>query len=169
MTGDYSSMEIFAKWFCGLFYGGMWLALAGAFFGLLKDWRSLGKRSEYAKETEHSDDFMQERDGVLEMIRKRAAEADVCTVFSEEDLEDFEDLKDSSEVASLFRFAHFAGCHMTFEQDECDWKDDPEYLNPDVFKTDLGEAADLLEQRKWNEYKRYYDPPKSRRDRALGR
>lgn len=35
--------------------------------------------------------------------------------------------------------------------------------------TDLGEASALREERKWNGYKRYYDPPRSRRDRALGR
>lgn len=169
MTGDYSSMETFAAWFCGIFYGGIWLVLIGAFLGLLMEWKSLKKHPKYAKETESSDDFLVESDRVLEQIRKRISEAGACSIFTKEELKAFDDLKDSSEVASLFRFAHFAGCHLTFEQDECDWKDDPEYLNPDVFKTDLGEASALRKERKWNGYKRYYDPPRSRRDRALGR
>lgn len=169
MTGDYTSMETFAMWFCGIFWGGIWLALVGAYLGLLMEWRSLNKQPDYQEGSEPSDDFMVEKDRVLEQIRKRIAEAGVCSTFLKEELKAFEDLKDSSEVASLFRFAHFGGCHLTFEQDGCEWKDDPEYLNPEVFKTDIDEASALREERKWNEYKRYYDPPRSRRDRALGR
>lgn len=169
MIGDYSSMETFAMWFGGIFWGGIWLWLIGAYIGLLMEWRSLKKQPGYENKTEPSDDFMVEKYRVLELVRKRIAEAGFCSIFLEEELKAFENLKDSSEVASLFRFAHFGGCHLTFEQDECEWKDDPEYLKSDVFKTDLGEASELREERRWNEYKRYYDPPRSRRNRALGR
>lgn len=169
MVGYYSSMETFAMWFCSIFWGVIWLAMIGAYLGLLMEWRSLKKQPDYESETQPSDDFMVEKDRVLEQVGKRIAEAGACSIFLKEELKDFENLKDSSEVASLFRFAHFGGCHLTFEQDECEWKDDSEYYKSNVFKTDLGEAAALREERKWSHYKRYYDPPKSRRDRALGR
>lgn len=169
MTGDYSSIETFAKWFCGIFLGTIWLVLILGCWGILLEWLELKKRTVYTKKTEPSNDFVVEKNRVLDLIRERRGTDGACSTFTKEELKAFENLKDSSEVASLFRFAHFGGCYLTFEQDECEWKDDPEYLDPNVFKTDLGEASALREERKWNQYKRYYDPPKSRRDRALGR
>lgn len=169
MIGDYSSIETFAAWFCGIFWGVLWLALICGFMGLLREWKSLKKRTGYIKNSEPSNDFMDEMNRTLELVQKRTGKDEMCTIFTKEELKAFEKLKDSSEVASLFRFAHFGGCHLTFEQDEYTWSADPEYLDPDVFKTDLGEASALREERKWYQYKRYYDPPKSRRDRTLGR
>lgn len=169
MMGDGNFLISLAILVSYVIHGGIWLVLIGAYLGLLMDWRSLKKQPDYESETQPSDDFMEEKERVLEQVRKRIAEAGACSIFLKEELKAFENLKDSSEVASLFRFAHFGGCHLTFEQDECEWKDDPEYYRSNVFKTDLGEAAALREERKWSHYKRYYDPPRSRRERALGR
>ena len=169
MMGEDNLLILLAGLFSYIFWGGIWLCLIGAYLGLLMEWRSLKKQPDYEGESEPSDDFMVEKDRVLEQIQKRIDEAGVCSIFLKEELKAFENLKDSSEVASLFRFAHFGGCHLTFEQDECEWKDDPEYYKSNVFKTDLGEAAALREERKWSHYKRYYDPPRSHRERALGR
>lgn len=169
MMGEDNLLIFLAGLFSYVILGGIWIVLIGAYLVLLMEWRSLKKQSDYESKTQPSEDFMIEKDRVLEQIGKRIAEAGVCSIFLKEELKDFENLKDSSEVASLFRFAHFGGCHLTFEQDECEWKCDSEYYKTNVFKTDLGEASALREERKWSHYKRYYDPSRSRRERALGR
>ena len=115
--------------------------------------------------SESSDDFMQERKDVIRIVGERLAY--FGSMGKGEYTFNAQELKQSSDIASLFRYAHFAGCHITFEADICEWKDDPEYLNPDVFKTDIGEAADMRDQRYMQKYKRYYDPPRSQRDRKL--
>ena len=169
MIACYSSMETFSMWFCVIFLGGIWLALIMGYLGLLIEWKSLKKQKEYTRESEPSNDFIIERDRVLELIQERMGEETDSSIFLKDDFKAFRNLKDSSELASLFRYAHLGGCYLTFEQDECNWKDDPEYFNSRVFKTDLGEAYALLEEKKWSRYKRYHDPPKSPRERAMGR
>lgn len=118
------------------------------------------------QDSEPSDDFMEEREDVIRIIAERLAYFGIRGAEGE-GMFDYKKLKQSSDIASLFRYAHFAGCHITFESDTCEWKDDPEYLNPDVFKTDIGEAADMRDQRYMQKYKRYYDPPCSQRDRRM--
>ena len=122
--------------------------------------------SQCRQNSDPSEDFMEEREDVIRIISERLAYFEIRG--SDGDgLFDSKKLKQSSDIASLFRYAHFAGCHITFEADTCEWADDPEYMNPDVFKTDIGEAADMRDQRYLQRYKRYYDPPKSKRDRLL--
>lgn len=118
------------------------------------------------KRSEASDNYLTEMDNVIRMVRDRLWSRPAV---SEKDRKEFERLCDSSDIASLFRSAHNAGFHLTFEQNECEWQDDAEYDDSDVFKTDLKEAADMIEQKKWNKYKRYHDPPCSRRDRRIGK
>lgn len=116
------------------------------------------------KRTEPSDDFLEEKKRVTDIIRERHEFGDVMTKNAADEIWR---LEVSSDVASLFRIAHFGGCHITFEQNSCEWQQDSEYLDPNVFKTDMGEAADMREQRGWQEYKRYHDSPKSRRDMEI--
>ena len=116
--------------------------------------------------SEPSEDFIEEREDVICIIAERLAYFEVRGSEGE-GLFDSGKLKQNSDIASLFRYAHFAGCHITFEADTCEWREDPEYMNPDVFKTDMGEAADMRDQRYMQRYKRYYDPPRSQRDRKL--
>lgn len=120
------------------------------------------------KRTEPTDDFMEQASRILDILEERNRMLTV-SCFSKDEDRILKELRDSSDVASLVRYAHFAGYHITFEETKCDWKDDPEYYDSKVFKTDLGEAEDLREEMRWNGYKRYHDPPKSPRDRALGR
>ena len=123
-------------------------------------------KMEPKKKSQPSDDFMVESRRVINFIKER--DGLVTTgLLSKEEKKELEELYDSSGVASLFRFAHYAGYHITFEQNECKWSDDPEYLDPKVFKTDMGEAAALSEERMWDQYKRYHDPPMSERERLL--
>lgn len=141
-----------------------WLSILGVYQSY-----KLAERKNYPKKSNESEDFMIEREGVLEIIQSRIDRDAGLGLISSAERKEFAEIYDSSEVASLFRCAHYAGFHLTFEQDECGWNSDREYLDPDVFKTDMNEAATLRKERELNEYKRYYDPPKSRRDRALGR
>ena len=127
-------------------------------------WKKV-KDVEPLKRTDPSDNYLTEMNNVLDMIKERW---EVLSVAAKEDKQEFDCMSDSSDIASLFRKAHQAGFHVTFEQNDARWEDDPEYFNPDVFKTDLGEAADIREQRQWHRYKRYKDPIRSKRDRALG-
>ena len=96
------------------------------------------------KRTEPSDDFLEEKKRMTDIIRERHEFGDVMTKNAADEIWR---LEVSSDVASLFRLAHLGGCHITFEQNSCEWHQDSEYLDPDVFKTDMGEAADMREQR----------------------
>ena len=128
-----------------------------------KGWMKV-KNVEPVKKSLISDSYLDEMESVVRIIEERTGLMPVITSESQKDLDS---LRVSSDIASLFRKAHQAGCHITFEQNTVAWKDDPEYLDPDVFKTDMSEAADMRDQRSVQKYKRYYDPPRSRRDRKL--
>ena len=146
-------MDVFAICFCTLFWGVLWLMVASAYTRLYKDWKSLGV-GRMEERTEPSEDYMEERQRVLEMIMERlTAMGDSRITCMNGESKPFVHLEDSSEVASLFRFAHFGGCHLTFEQD-ADGEDLEEGC-PDVFKTDLKKAAEHREGKKWERYRRY--------------
>jgi hypothetical protein len=164
----YSAIETFSMWFCVLFYGGISICFIAAWVSLYFEWKAVGKEC-FLKDSEPSDDYLIERDKVLTAINERIGEYSSCDFICAAELKELASLKDSSEVASLFRYAHFAGFHLTFEQNEQEWNSDPEYLDPNVFKTDMKEATALREEREWNRYKRHYDPPKSPRDKVLAR
>lgn len=60
-------------------------------------------------------------------------------------------LDESSEIASLIRYAHFAGCHIWIER----IPEDAEMAEEeDLFVTDLKKAAEAREERKWSRYRR---------------
>ena len=60
-------------------------------------------------------------------------------------------LDESSEIASLIRYAHFAGCHIWIER----IPEDAEMAEEeDLFVTDLKKAAETREERKWSRYRR---------------
>lgn len=60
-------------------------------------------------------------------------------------------LDESSEIASLIRYAHFAGCHIWIER----IPEDAEMAEEeDSFVTDLKKAAETREERKWSRYRR---------------
>ena len=139
----------------------LWLVAIGAVWSGRKN-----SKRDLEKNSKPSDDFMVESRRVIDFIKERD-EFVTAGLLSKEERKELDELYDSSGVASLFRFAHYAGYHITYEQNECKWSDDPEYLDPKVFKTDMGEAAALREERKWNQYKRYHDPPMSERERLL--
>lgn len=150
-----------------LFYGILILGMYGAAYDNYNRWKQT-KNRKLPKKSEPSNDFMEERSRILRVIKDRLS-FDVTgnSFLSKDEREQLYQLDESSEFASLVRYAHFAGYHLTFEANEIRWGDDPEYLNPEVFKTDMKEAEALHEERKWNQYKRYYDPPVSKRDRIL--
>lgn len=149
-----------------LFYGFWALVVAAGVFvsvGNYLSWKN-ARGTIPVKKTEPSVNFYIEMNRVLQIIEERM---NMGFSRGKGDARKMKGLKDSSEVASLFRMAHYAGYHLTFEQNEIAWSDDPEYLDRNVFKTDLEEAADLREERIWSQYKRYFDPPKSKREREL--
>lgn len=158
-------IDIFLVVFCGFWVLVIIAGISGSIYNYLS-WKKV-EGTEPAKRTEASDNFLIEMKRVLHFIEIRIRQVD--DPYSKDEEEEVKDLYISSEVASLFRCAHYAGYHITFEQNETEWSCDPEYLDPDVFKTDMKEAAALREEWKWNEYKRYFDPPKSKRERALGK
>ena len=159
-----SGVEIFAMIVCIVVWGIPCAVCASGLVSLYFEKKKLEK-SFFCGKTLPSDDFMVARAESLDLLKERLGIGDSITGF---DLRiDFDRINDSSELASLFRYAHFAGYHITIERDDMEWKDDPEYLDPDVFKTDMGEAADMRDQRYMQKYKRYYDPPRSQRDRKL--
>lgn len=60
-------------------------------------------------------------------------------------------LDESSEIASLIRYAHFAGCHIWIER----IPEDAEMAEEeDLFVTDLKKASETREERKWSRYRR---------------
>ena len=153
--------------FLFLFYGILILGMYGAAYDNYIRWKQMKDR-ELPKKSKTSNDFIEERSEILRIIESRLAfDVPGNSFLSKDEREQLYRLWDSSEIASLVRYAHYAGYHLTFEANECSWEDDCEYFNPNVFKTDMGEAKNLREERYWNRYKRYFDPPKSKRDRAL--
>lgn len=162
------SMETFGEIFLTIF-GLFWVLVTVVFILCAYDnyyqWKK-NKMCGFAKSSQTSDDFSIERKNILFVVRQRRYAVETET---EELKEEMAALEDSSEFASLVRCAHYAGCHISFEQNEQGWSSDPEYLDPNVFKTDMGEAAALREEREWDGYKRYFDPPMSKRDRMLNR
>lgn len=119
------------------------------------------------KRSDMSDDFALESRRVLDVIRERDEFGTAGNLLSDKNRAELDSLYDSSEFASLVRFAHYAGYNLSFEEWGCEWEDDPEYLDPGVFKTDMKDAASKREAEKLNRYKRYFDPPKSKREQAL--
>ena len=161
-------METFAMIFVTAFMIVMAIIILGGVgncYIIYRGWKRV-EGTEPVKRSAPSDNYLTEMDNVVGMIRERMS---LRPVVLDDDRKEFDRLCDSSDIASLFRSAHNAGFHLTFEQNECDWEDDAEYLDEDVFKTDMKEAADMREQRRWQSYKRYNDPPCSKRDRRLGR
>lgn len=157
-------LEVFATVFFGI-VALMAVLCVVLIFDEYLEWKRYRVRG-LSKKSKKSKDFMTEKESILFIIQERR-EA-VC-VNRDSIAEEMDKLNESSEFASLVRCAHYAGYHLTFEQNECKWSADPEYLDPDVFKTDMKEAAALREEREWSEYKRYFDPPRSPREKALGR
>ena len=108
----------------------------------LADWLIV-KNKKFVSKSTPSDDTVQEMKNILEIIQTRN---DVVSgVLSKKQSKKLEELKLSSELASLIRYAHFAGYNLTYEQDD-------ESNDPADFKTDLRRAA--VEHRN-NECKRY--------------
>lgn len=101
------------------------------------------KNEEFVRKSAPSDDTVQEMKNILEIIQTRNDV--VVGVLSKKQSKKLEELKLSSELASLIRYAHFAGYNLTYEQDD-------ESNNPADFKTDLRRAA--VEHRN-NERQRY--------------
>ena len=161
-------METFAMIFVTAFMIAMAIIILGGVFGCYDNYSNWKRKqgTEPVKRSAPSDNYLTEMENVIGVIRERLW---VRPVVAEDDRKEFERLCDSSDIASLFRSAHNGGFHLTFEQNECEWEDDAEYCDEDVFKTDMKEAADMREQKRWQSYKRYYDPPRSLRDRRLGR
>lgn len=162
-----STMDMIACIVGVIVFGGLTVASLICGVSSYLGWKRV-KNAEPPKRSEPSDDFKTESERVIGIMFERN-EFSSGVLLSEKELPDLENLKTSSSFASLVRYAHFAGYHLTFEENEQEWSCDPEYLDPSVFKTDLKEAAALREERKWDRYKRYFDPPKSLRDKALGR
>lgn len=120
-----------------------------------------------SKRSETSDDFALESRRVLDAIRERDEFGTAGNFLSEKQRADLDALYDSSEFASLARFAHYAGYNLSFEECDCEWEDDPEYINPEVFKTDMRDLASKRDADRLNRYKRYFDPSKSKREQVL--
>lgn len=118
------------------------------------EWKKM-RRKQFERETVPSDDFMEETRQILDIIQERLdGFPGGSGLMSKEDRKAFAELRDSSEVYSLARYAHYAGFHLTFEQLPDDGVDTEEN-DPDVFKTDMAKAAASLEEKEWAPYRRY--------------
>lgn len=152
--GNYDSLETFGLcigiiYCCSLLIL-PWLCLL---VGHL-EWKKM-RRKRFERKTVPSDDFIVETKQILDIIQERLDGVPCGSgLMSEEDRKAFADLKDSSEVYSLARYAHYAGFHLTFEQLPDDGVD-AEENDPDVFKTDMRKAAASLEEKEWAPYRRY--------------
>lgn len=118
----------------------------------------------YPKESDTSNDFMKERENILCVLQDRMEENGAL---SKQESEFMAKINDSSEFASLIRSAHYAGFSVSFEQNEGPWEEDPEYLDENVFKTDLLEAADLRREKELERFKRNQGPLVSKRERVI--
>lgn len=163
--GDMEFWDWFYMCFLIVLFLVLWVGPWLAMLGVHMEWKSF-KNKTIVKKSEESDDFMTERNGVLELVQSRIG-CDVGLAEESKEYRLFSELFDSSDIASLFRCAHYAGYHLTFEQNECEWPSDSEYLDPKVFKTDMREAADFRKEMEESRYKRYFDPPKSKRIRMM--
>lgn len=157
-------LDIIGYLFCIVVIGFFSLLPIVAVWGYYDDKKRM-KELKFEEKSKLSDNFMDERKQVLDLLSKRLFVGGIsCTIAIHNE---FDRIVSSSEVASLFRFAHFAGCHITYEQNNCEWQHDAEYLDSSVFKTDMYEASDMRDQKYMQKYKRYFDPPISKRDRVL--
>ena len=129
-----------------------------------KEWKFL-KHTELIEKSAPSNDFVIEMQNVLDIVKGRV---NVSINNDKERMNKIlNDLYNSSDIASLFRNAHRSGFHITFEQGKTEWELDPEYYDPNVFKTDKYEAAAYREDRELLSYKRYFDPLMTKRDKIL--
>lgn len=152
--GSYQTFETFILWFDLIFLGLVlvipWLCLLTEYL----EWKKM-RRKQFERRTVPSDDFMVETRQILDIIQDRLDGVPCGSgLMSKEDRKAFAELRDSSEVYSLARYAHYAGYHLTFEQ-QPDGGVDLDADNPDVFKTDMRKAASSLEEKEWAPYRRY--------------
>lgn len=124
--------------------------------------------TEPPKRSELSEDFVLESRRILDVIRERDEFGTAGNLLSGERRAELDALYYSSEFAGMVRFAHYAGYNLAFEEWESEWEDDVEYFNPEVFKTDMGDAASKREANRLDGYKRHLEPPKSKREQVLG-
>lgn len=162
-----STMDIIAWVVSTIVFGGTTIGGISWALSSYMGWKKV-ENAEPPKKSEPSENFKTESERIIDILFERN---EFCSgdLFSKEDLSDLESLRTSSSFASLVRYAHFAGYHLTFEQNEQEWSSDPEYLDKNVFKTDLKEATALRGEQERNRYKRYFEPPRSSRDKVLSR
>lgn len=162
----YEVFDTVAIWMWFTLWGALILGSIYGIIVMVLNW--IQKKSTVPpKRSGMSDDFVLEDRGVLDVIRERDEFGTAGNLLSDKQRAELNSLYDSSEFASLARFAHYAGYNLSFEECDCEWEDDPEYLDPEVFKTDMRDAASKREAERLNRHKRYFDPPKSKREQAL--
>lgn len=120
----------------------------------MTSWEKLKKKG-FRKGTEETDDFLEENSRILDIVAERMeCEASVFLNGNKKEIPTVEELRDSSEIASLSRYAHFGGIYITVEQIPQDGSD-PDDGDPNVFKTDMAKAAESREERLEDKYSRY--------------
>ena len=136
-----------------LFLVSILVAILYTAIGNMVSWKKL-KRKGFMKRTEETDDFMEENRRILDLVEERMdCEANVFQYGGKKESPTVQELRDSSEIASLSRYAHFGGVYITVEQIPSDGSDADDG-DPNVFKTDLSKAAENREKRKWEPYRR---------------
>lgn len=115
------------------------------------EWRR-NKNKDFPVRSDESDDFMVASNSIINVIQERL---EMSGPISKQDSEILCNLKDSSDLFSLVRCAHYAGFHITFEQATAEGEVDPDDGDPNIFKTDLKKAAESIEDKKWAQYRRY--------------
>ena len=115
------------------------------------EWRR-NRNKDFPVRSDESDDFMVASNSIINVIQERL---EMSGPISKQDSEILCNLKDSSDLFSLVRCAHYAGFHITFEQATAEGEVDPDDGDPNIFKTDLKKAAKSIEDKKWAQYRRY--------------
>ena len=145
--------DLFFGWVSVIFFS---LSLAVVMHAGIKNkvsWNRLKKRG-YSKRTEATNDFMEENKRLVDLVEERLEyEANVFSGGNKKDVPTIQELRDSSEIASLSRYAHFGGVYITVEQIPADGED-PDEGDPDVFKTDMARASENRERRRMELYRR---------------